>query len=417
MYRRFISLVIMAIFLTLPNMAFATENIAIETPQTVDQVDIIAQDLNENLVEHGKTDTRLNDSKKIVNYLIDNGVSQEDIIKLIKTDPEMLFNLWQEASAMDYTPEQINQYIEGLICTPTEIIADTSKNNKSVKKDTYGNIIAPDGSMQPDTVEQKLKYMEMKRSDYANYIREKSMNAATTGTSFVETIGVPNDATGTYYVVKARSGYHLATQSVKLPKLSTVSYYDHPYVMWGVYNSKVGGDYGVYYSRDDNQWHGFYNTVYNNPHDQVIDTSPNQKNSTPINPETEIYMYCYITSNGYVRVRIVDRGNFSKVYYDVSVWQRGHTIPTNSDIYKQVTIAQFPRENGGIVKTDTGTKMMNAKIWDSYLYSNTETVKWNPNNVWQIARISQTSAKAANTVTVSTLEKWSSENVSIHFDY
>ena len=157
MYRRFISLVIMAIFLTLPNMAFATENIAIETPQTVDQVDIIAQDLTENLVENGKTDIRLNDSKKIVNYLIGNGVSQEDIIKLIKTDPEMLFNLWQEALARDYTPEQINQYIEGLICTPTEIIADTSKNNKSVKKDTYGNIIAPDGSMQPDTVEQKLK--------------------------------------------------------------------------------------------------------------------------------------------------------------------------------------------------------------------------------------------------------------------
>lgn len=128
-------------------------------------------------------------------------------------------------------------------------------------------------------------------------------------------------------------------------------------------------------------------------------------------------MYCDITSNRYVRVRVVDQADFSNVYYDVFIWQDGKTTPANSDIYKQVTMAQHLGENNGTVMTNTGTQMLNAKIWDSYLYSNSETVKWNPYNVWQILRASQTYDKAANTVQVSTVEKWSAESVSIIFNY
>jgi hypothetical protein len=228
----------------------------------------------------------------------------------------------------------------------------------------------------------------------------------------------PNDATGCYWVLKGRAGHHLATTYATLPSIENYNAMDVPYMMYGVKSTGgMNGDYGVYFSSKDSKWHGFWSTNYNKNGTNISDGgwSGDKYDPSPIPQNQKIYMYCWITSNGYVRIRVVNGNDFNQVYYDISAYQYNSTTATNADIYKQITLAQKSSQNHGITNTSTGTRMLHACYNQSYLYSDTKTWKWNPENVWDAYRASQTMEKA-KTVTVNSYTPWSDEDISIRMN-
>lgn len=346
------------------------------------------------------------DCLKVVESYSDFGVASSDLQQLIETDPSMALNILEEQELYQFSDKEVQQYVQGLLETPTTYVYSDDPDY-AVTETESGDLQTADGNTYPKPNAEQPSW-EISSNSLVN----NAVIAPAAVYSYSTTYNSA-DATGAYWVVKAATGFDTATQRVELPDLVNYNSMDVPYVMYGVYTSGTSGDYGIYYSGANNAWYGFFGkSCINTP--WVGEWTGAEPDGVPIPVGSAVYMYCYLVSPEWVRIRVVNNANFSEVYYDVSVYQEGYAIPSSSSIYKQITLAQHEDENGGIVNTSTGTQMKNANVVDSYLYNDYTTTKWNPNNVRSAARSSQTLAKA-QTVHVNSYTAWSDENISILF--
>ncbi len=349
------------------------------------------------------------DCLNVVETYSEMGVSTDDLQTLIASDPEMALNVLSEQAVYSLTDEEVQAYVEGLLETPTTYIYPDDPEYAVTQLDN-GDLQTSDGSIYPNPSSEVLS--DQSNVSASSALIENSLVSPAAVTSYTTTYN-SNDATGAYWVVKSTTGFKTATQRVELPTLQNCHSMDVPYVMYGVYTNGTSGDYGIYYDQAKAKWYGFFNMSCVNGQSAAEWTSDDE-DAVSIPAGKAVYMYCYLTDSNWVRIRVVDNSNFSNVYYDVSVYQYGYSVPASSKIYKQITLAQKASQNGGTVNTSTGTKMLNANVVDSYLYNNTTTTKWNTTNVSYAGRSSQTYAKAL-TVQVNSYTPWSDENISIQF--
>lgn len=342
----------------------------------------------------------------VVQSYADFGVSTNDLETLIENDPGMALNVLKEQKLYQLTDEEVQQYVQGLLETPTKYV-QSNDPDYAVTETESGDLQTADGNTYPKPNAEQSSW-EISSNSLVN----NTVVAPAAVYSYSTTYNSA-DATGAYWVIKSTTGFETATQRVELPDIVNWNSMDTPYVMFGVYTSGTSGDYGLYYSGEKKAWYGFFGRGSLSS-GYIGEWTGAEPDGIPIPEGTAVYMYCYIISPDWVRIRVVDNANFSKVYYDVSVYQDGYAIPASSSIYKEITMAQHSDENGGIVNTSTGTQMKNANVVDSYLYNSTTTTKWNPSNVRSAARSSQTLAKA-QTVQVNSYTAWSDENISILF--
>lgn len=363
------------------------------------QEQIVAKNINTDVQSYS-------DCLKVVEAYSDFGVSTNDLQQLIEIDPSMAVNILEEQETYQFSDKEVQQYVQGLLETPTTRVYSNDPEY-AITETESGDIQTTDGNIYPKPNAEQPSW-----EIASNSLVNNAVIAPAAVYSYSTTYN-SSDATGAYWVVKAATGFDTATQRVELPNLVNYNSMDTPYVMYGVYTSGTSGDYGIYYAGDKNAWYGFFGkSCINTP--SVGEWTGAEPDGVPIPVGTAVYMYCYLESPEWVRIRVVDNANFSKVYYDVSVYQEGYAIPSSSSIYKEITLAQHKSENGGIVNTSTGTQMRNANVVDSYLYNDYTTTKWNPSNVRSAARSCQTLAKA-QTVHVNSYTAWSDENISILF--
>lgn len=117
----------------------------------------------------------------------------------------------------------------------------------------------------------------------------------------------------------------------------------------------------------------------------------------------------------YVRLRVLDGNNFSKVICDYSFYDKGYFPDDGTGIHfnRQITLCDTDEKLG------TGLYFRNASFSNSYLYNNSGYAMYSSSNTESKRRgpfeASWTTINKNTTVTVHSSQEWYEEKVSIEF--
>lgn len=265
---------------------------------------------------------------------------------------ESVLSLKSAAAANDFTDEQIQEYVEGLVSTPTTVVSG--------------------------------------RDDVSTYADNRE-----------------NDD-GLGYEVQAQAGYYQETAFATLPSVnraaSTGSHSDG-YMFYTVSGSKNWGiDLGLAYNSGGNieAWRGFYMQSGKMTSGQPI---------YALKAGSRVYFNASVETNGYLRFRVLDANNFNTVYYDISYYVADQGINrTNAVFNRQITLCN------GSKNFNTGAYLRNGQFSDAYIYSNSGYSKTVASNTVSNRRGSfGTNSTNVRQVTVNSYSPWYAENVSINF--
>ena len=273
-------------------------------------------------------------------------------------------SLINSAEAYGFTDKQIQEYVDGLVNTPT-IVARSDKSGESLS-------------------------------------------------SIPESVSRPGD-NGIGWEVTSKAQFCQATAYATLPKVTGKVEGVAPYMFFTILTDDNWNiDMGVGYESGDSglKWRGYYTTKINGENKLIYDENRYIPN------ESYVYFDASVidvseqgTVNQYLRFRVLDGNNFSKVYYDISyfVGDKGITR-TNASFIRQITLCD------GSKRYNTGTTIKNAKFSESYLYSTTGYSKANSTNcVTSNCGRFGTNNTNVNQVTVNSYKKWYEEDISISF--
>lgn len=267
---------------------------------------------------------------------------------------ESILALIDAAEANNFTDEQIQKYVEGLVSTPTTVVE--SENNGIA---TYA-------------------------------------------------VNRPTDD-GIGYEVKSQPGYYQSTAYATLPTVNRASSSSSPssgYMFFTVSSEAQnwGIDVGIWYgSGDDGEaWRGCYTA-----NGQMI---PGDVMSG-LSAGDRVYMNAVVETNGYLRFRVLDANNFSNVYYDIAYYVGDHDVyRTNACFNRQITLCN------GAANFNTGAYMRNAQFSDAYIYSSSGYSRTLASNTQSNRRgVFGTNDINAQQVTVNSYSPWYAENISIDF--
>ena len=268
---------------------------------------------------------------------------------------ESVLALKDAAAANNFTNEQIQKYVEGLVSTPTTIVE--SEDNKI---ETYAD-------------------------------------------------NRPTDD-GIGYEVKSKAGYYQSTAYATLPTVNRASSSASPssaYMFFTVSDlaESWGIDVGIWYAYGSGieAWRGCYN-----PADKVLQSGDVISGLTA---GDRIYMSAVVETNGYLRFRILDASNFNNVYYDISYYVGDHGIyRSNACINRQISLCN------NAANFNTGAYLRNAQFSDAYIYSSSGYSKTLASNtISNRLGAFGTNATNAKKVTVNSYSPWYAENISINF--
>lgn len=300
-----------------------------------------------NVEERAKSQTYSNTSEKL--YV---GILDKDILALKNA-----------AEANNFTDEQIVQYVDGLLNTPSEVILESANVVRNAVSD---NSISNNSRTVTDDIPRAQD-----RSAY-------------------------DDGIG--YEVQSNWGYSQATSYVTLPTRDINNLQDIAYVFYTVYVNSTCMDFGLrggMYS-----WAVTYNPA----------TADNNITISKQDGE-RVYFNIYVEANNLLRCRILDANNFSNVLYDGTFQMTG--VAENSLCFnKQITVCNADRD------FTSGSSIENAKFTGSTLYNsngywsmNTSNCNANRCGRFGVSGITNSYQK----VTVNDYTKWASEDISIHF--
>lgn len=322
---------------TMTTPAFAAENNAASEPLSNEAVAF--------LQEHG-VDTSI--------FEVSAYALMDEETAIANSYNESVLALKDAAEANNFTDEQIQKYVDGLISTPTTVVS--------------GN----ESGIEP--------YADNRPTD---------------------------DGIG--YEVKSNSGYYQETAYATLPSVyraaSTGSHSDG-YLFytvsgsgnWGIdvglaYNSGTGGE----------GWRGCYTA-------QGSATKCGNIISG-LTAGSRVYFNAVVETNGYLRFRVLDGNNFNTVYYDISYYVGDHSIyRTNAAFNRQITLCNAAKN------FNTGAYLRNGQFNDAYIYSSSGYSKTVASNTVSNRRGRfGTNSTNVQQVTVNSSDPWYAENISINF--
>ncbi len=275
---------------------------------------------------------------------------------------ESVLALKDATEANNFTDEQIQKYVDGLISTPTTVVSGNESG------------IEPYADNQPSADN-----------------REK------------------DDGIG--YEVKSNSGYYQETAYATLPSVyraaSTGSHSDG-YLFYTVSGSGNWGiDVGLAYCSGKNieGWRGFYLP------EGAIRPEYQEQPITSLKAGSLVYFTGVIETNNYLRFRVLDGNNFNTVYYDISYYVGDHSIyRTNAAFNRQITLCNAAKN------FNTGAYLRNGQFSDAYIYSSSGYSKTIASNTVSNHRGRfGTNSDNAKQVTVNSYDPWYAENISIKF--
>ncbi len=341
-------------------------------------------------------------------------VSDSDIQKMVDAYPDgvsQLKMLEQQAEAYDFTAQQVNDYISGMINV-----------DPSVYEGVYGTLsddgttfILPNGDTMPN-----LSYNKNPEPEDEYGITPYAF------TSSYKDVTSANDQSGVYWNVVSNTGYNQATAFFKLPTVTaTTTAPDRPYMFYSVNttSSSVCGDYGVVYYPSSRSWYLCANTkVWNsstNSYDNVWWQSKAPLPNEYYSGAKSLYLHILIdntTSKDTVTVTVKDGTSFATLAthpVDFSGNPFNASL-SNVKIYRSITMAQDLAPNG-LLNTSTGTRAVNSIFSQAYIYSPSGYYTWGTSQTSTAERRAPYQ-RQLNTITVNSYTKWNSENISIMFN-
>lgn len=355
--------------------------------------------------------TALNTDSDYNDFLVKKGVSKEDLAKL---DVNSLKSLVNQANAYNFTDQQVQQYVEGLI-KEQDPSFPALKSVQGTMSEDGSYFTTPSGNM-PNTLKRFTK-------NNPKDLQQQSSSQSTSNSMTPSFSGGYNsivnssDQTGVYWAVESGTGYNEATAFVTLPSISNISSNDRPYVMFSAntYPSSIAGDYGVVYYPSYG-WTPIRSAAYWNGSGYSYLPPEEGPHFSGIN-----LIYLDVTANASansVRIRVLNGSNFSDVLWDYTTSFNGYynnaisSSYSNLNLYREVTLAQF---NNGTLNTNTGTNMNNASPYNSYIYSPSGYWQWGTSQTSNAYRQAPSSTQL-NTVHVNSYSQWYTENISIDFN-
>lgn len=240
--------------------------------------DGLSKEAVEFLQEHG---VDLDIVKDVSKTDMESFASQSQLNKLSISDPgsidSAIISLKHQTEANDFTDEQVQAYVKGLVDHPTTILGEL-----------YGGI-SPMAANRPG-----------------------------------------EDGVG--YEVKSKDGYYQTTAFAVVPDAYRGNYNDSSAYMFWTLKDKI--DIGIWYSDGDGGtgWRVFWmaNKKQNS-------TSP----QSGLYEGRDIYFTTWVVDNNWARIKIVDGNNFSKVISDYSIYTGGLGITqTNNNMNRQITLCR-----------------------------------------------------------------------------
>lgn len=283
---------------------------------------------------------------------------------ILRTDlyDEEILSLERQASAYNFTDDQIQSYVEGIINTTPTVI--NTANSASPLSTPYSSRIDPHG------------------------------------------IG---------YEVKSTSGFYEETAFATIPSAYRGGDNTSGYMFYSVSSPLSGNwgiDVGLWYgaggdSGDVVGWRGVYN-----PADAKQEAVPSDGSIiSALTPGKQVYLVGQIRSDGYLECKVLDANNFSTVYVDFIYYVGNHGIYASNGIFnRQITLC-----HGDGIYTN-GSYMRNAIFNNAYLYSNTSYAPVTASNT-DSSRVGVfgSGGTTTNKVTVNNYTQWGSENININF--
>lgn len=241
-------------------------------------------------------------SKESVEFLEEHGVDLETLKSIPKTETKSIsqfdkssisdpgsmdsaiISLKHQTEANDFTDEQVQDYVQGLVQQPTTILG---KSNNDVS------------------------LMATNRPD--------------------------DDGVG--YEVKSKDGYYQTTAFAKVPDAYRGNANDTSAYMFWTLRDKI--DIGIWYSdgAGGTGWRIFWmsNGVQNC-------SSP----EAGLYAGRDIYFTMWVVDNNWARIKIVDKNNFNNVICDYSIYTGGLGITkTNNNLNRQITLCRSGSFTGG----------------------------------------------------------------------
>lgn len=278
---------------------------------------------------------------------------------------ESILSFKQQVEAYNFSDEQIQQYIDGMVSNPPTIV-DTSKSA------TTDFAVSPAAVNPPPYAD--------------NRVADKGIG----------------------YEVKSLPGYYQQTAFATVPSAYRTDG-TSAYLLYTVSQNNVGIDLGIWYSygASGTGWRACY---YVN--DGVI---KEQKAMTDIlsqlTPGKEIYLIATVRNDGYVEFKVLDSKNFSIVYANFVYYMGNKITQSGATINRQITLTQQDKN------FTNGSYMRNAKFDMAYLYkiSGTNEPVSASNTVSNRRGVFGTNNTDRLKVTLNSYTPWGSENVSINF--
>lgn len=269
---------------------------------------------------------------------------------------EELSSLKLQAKANDFTSEQVNEYIKGLLSGTTEVVGISEK---AITGDRY---------------------------------EARAVNR-------------PNDD-GIGYEVKSENGYRQTTAFAKIPSAYRGDSNDTSAYMFWTLQDKI--DIGIWYGHGHHGtgWRVFWNK----------EGSPMGSVSIPesgLYAGREVYFNVEILNREYARIKIFNASNFSDVVCDYSIYIGGLGISKEYNSFnRQITLCREGAVFSG------GAYIRDARFWDAYIYSSSgysKTLSSNcvSNHVGSFG--TNNSNKRKVKVDSNFTKKWYAEKISIDF--
>ncbi|MDR1134750.1 MAG: hypothetical protein LBL49_01005 [Clostridiales Family XIII bacterium] len=350
---------LLCMFLLCVNVSYAIE---IESGNVKDENDGILESINvEARYEAAKTELTSRVSVKSIERLkaicIDSANENVDKDLGMTLFKSSIISLNNQIQAYGFTDEQINAYIDGLVSSTPDTLANSNILRSYPTSADHTRPFHDDGAGYE--VQSKPGYME-------------STAFGIVGSGFTKK-------------AQGQAGYMFYTVS-----RDTSSGYK-------------GNDFGLAYI--NGKWVAFASG-------QVTGWQTFTLNSN-IYAGQKIYLHAAIVGD-YVRIRILDGDNFNNVFFDRSYYHSGY-FPTSGSgviINRQITLCDDSDTLG------TGIYLKNASFYDSYLYTPSSNSRYNSSNTTSTRR-GRFKADWTNysnvTVDSSSTQEWYAEKVSITF--
>lgn len=268
------------------------------------------------------------------------GILDEDVLALKRA-----------AEAHNFTNEQIVQYVEGLVNTPSRFVPEDK-------------------------------------------------NSAIAVASVPEANNRPAGDDGIGYEVQSKTGYSQATSYATLPKRSINNMQDIAYIFYTVYAGKYCMDFGLRA--------GMYSwAIAYNPIPSGFDT----EQTIPKKDGERVYFNVYVEKNGVLRCRILDANNFSNVLFDDTYEMTG--VAKDSCIFnKQITMCRADRNFTTGSKISNG-KFTASTLYNSAGYYTMNTSNCNSARCGRFGVTGVSGSREK--VTVNNYTQWDSEDITIEF--